>query len=331
MATHKVPQDVEADDKLIGFLSLKQFIFTVLGLGFGYLTFIFAARIHPLASIIWIPPMAVCLVLGLYQRKDQPVEVYLASALQFYLKPHKRKWDQEGYEERVMITAPPKIEKHYTKDFSSEEATSRLTSLSRMMDSRGWASKMVADWQNPQLASTAASERLVQPHDLHTGQTGIDPQNYTQPVDVMDETTSLVAQDMQSRISQTESTTKQHAMKVLQKARESASQPENIVEENIAVPTYRKFPTMRQKVIQPEVQEVASSSSSEVVTAPIDQAVVEPPAHAPTAQIKQLSIIDEPKAVAPIPVNNQPTPNQTPPTQPIEQIEEDGSVEIKLH
>ena len=137
MATHKVPQDVEAEDKLLGPLSLKQFIFTILGLGFGYLAFVFATKIHILLALIWLPPMIVFFVLGLYQRKDQPVEVYLASALRFYLKPHKRKWSQDGYEERVIITAPPKIEHNYTKNFTSEEATSRLSSLSRMMDSRG--------------------------------------------------------------------------------------------------------------------------------------------------------------------------------------------------
>src|SRR5690242_5343813 len=100
MATHKVPQDVEADDKLVGFLSLKQFIFVILGIAFGWFTFVFATQIHPIAAIIWVPPTAAFLILGLYQRKDQPVEVFLASAMRFYLKPHTRKWDQEGYEER---------------------------------------------------------------------------------------------------------------------------------------------------------------------------------------------------------------------------------------
>ena len=48
MATHKVPQDVEAEDKLVGFLSLKQFIFVIFGIAFGWLTFFFATKVHPL-------------------------------------------------------------------------------------------------------------------------------------------------------------------------------------------------------------------------------------------------------------------------------------------
>lgn len=221
MATHKVPQDVEAEDKLIGFLSLKQFIFVILGVGFSWLTFFFATKIHPLVAIIWIPPAGFFLLLGLYQRKDQPTEVFLLSALRFYLKPHVRKWDQEGYEDRVIITAPPKIEKHYTKDFSREEAVSRLGTLSHLMDSRGWTTKLAGDWQNPQLATAAASDRLVQPGQLRSP--GVDLQQYMQPPDVMDESSSLVAQDFASRLTQTDSDARQHALDVVQAARQNTS------------------------------------------------------------------------------------------------------------
>jgi hypothetical protein len=302
MATHKVPQDVEADDKLLGPLSLKQFIFAVLGLGFGYLTFFFATKVHILLALIWIPPTIVFFVLGLYQRKDQPVEVYLASALRFYLKPHKRKWSQDGYEERVIITAPPKIERNYTKNFTSEEATSRLSNLSRMMDSRGWASKLSTDWQNPQLATAAAasSDRLVQPNDLRPS--GIDPQLYTQPVDVMDEQSSLVAQDFQSKISQNDSTAKQHALQVLQQARQDT--PDDTARANEAstttTPTYQKYPEMHQKVLDPTPTVVAHPAPA-----------------APSPQ-------PEPKPVTP----EVPDPVTAEDTT---QTNDDGSVEIRLH
>lgn len=303
MATHKVPQDVEADDKLVGFLSLKQFIFTVLGLGFGYLAFFFSTKIQVLTGIIWLPPTIVCLVLGLYQRKDQPVEVYLASALRFYLKPHKRKWNQEGYEERVVITAPPKIEKHYTKDFDSEEATSRLGNLSRMMDSRGWASKMVTDWQNPQFATAAASDRLVQPADL-SQQTGINPQAYMQPVDVMDETSSVVAKDFDEKVPQTHANAIQHGLATLQQARdeEAAHTQTPEVSTPEATPHFQPTPTMRQKVITP-IQTPEEPATQPKVTTTIDNAQ---------------------------------TPKQTPQTpktqaEPVPVLDEDGSVEISLH
>lgn len=216
MATHKVPQDVETEDKLIGFLSMKQFIFVVVGLGFGWLTFFFATKVSPFLAIIWVPFTVVPLVLGLYQRKDQPVEVFLASALRFYFKPRKRTWDQEGYFERVIVTAPPKIERRYTKNFTGEEAVGRLQNLSRMMDSRGWATKLDVDWQNQQMAEAAASESRIHAQP-------VDPsgriQAYMQPADVMDESSSVIAQNFQSKIDSADTSTRAHAMKTLEAAR----------------------------------------------------------------------------------------------------------------
>ena len=300
MATHKVPQDVEAEDKLIGFLSLKQFIFVILGLVSGWIGFTFATKIHPLSVLIWIPPTAVFLILGLYQRKDQPVEIYLASALRFHLKPRTRKWDQEGYEERILITAPPKYEKHYTKDFSSEEATSRLSTLSHLMDSRGWATKMASDWQNPQLATAAASDRLVQPGQL---QTGIDVQQYMQPADVMDENSSIVAQEFQSRIDQTSNDARQQALQVVQSARMSTPTPSistPIEPPQTTTPTYQKYPQMHQKVVP--AQDVS-------------------PAQAPPAPIINTNPITPAS----------PVPNPAPQPEPEATATDDGSVEIKLH
>lgn len=314
MATHKVPQDVETDDKLVGFLSLKQFIFVILGLGFGYLMFFFSTKIQIFTGIIWFPPMAICLVLGLYQRKDQPVEVYLASAIRFYLKPHKRKWNQEGYEERVVITAPPKIEKHYTKDFSGEEATNRLGNLSRMMDSRGWASKMVTEWQNPQFATAAAGDRLLQPTDLAIP-SGINPQTYAQPVDVMDEASSIVAKDFNAKINQTDTNTRAHAMQVMQQARntpESTPAP-SVSDEGIQAPKFRPAPTMRQKTIAPIPEEtVVAATAPEIPSLPPEPTLL-------------TTVETPPKATTP------PMEEPKEPVEPQAMVDDDGSVEIKLH
>jgi hypothetical protein len=306
MATHMVPQDVEAEDKLVGFLSLKQFIMTVVGLGFGYLTFFFFTRVHPLAALIWLPPTLAFLVLGLYQRKDQPIEVFLASAITFYFKPRKRIWTQEGHEDHVIITAPPKVEHNYTKDFTGEEAASRLNNLSIMMDSRGWASKRMSDWQNPQLATTADSEnRLVQPQEA-PGQ--LSPQQtYIQPADVMDENTSLIARDFETKISQMKKTTQVKAFQAVEKAR---IEPVNTgaSDENIVLPEHQTYPEMHQKVVATPKEDVPEK----------------PKTHpAPTAKLqKQLQQIDTAKKKSLEPKHTK---------TPKEHVTEDGSVEISLH
>lgn len=313
MATHKVPQDVEAEDKLIGFLSLKQFIFTLLGIGFGYLTFFFFTKIHPITCIIWIPPTIVFFVLGLYQRKDQPVEVYLASALRFHLKPHTRKWDQEGFEERVIITAPPKMEHNYTKNFTGQEATSHLGNISRLMDSRGWTSKLVGDWQNPALAMAAASDdRLMQPQDIPMAV----PATYTpQPVDVQDEQTSRVAQDFDSKIQQADNASHQQAIKRLQNARSGE-------DESQTAPTYQAYPEMRQKTVRP------AAPTPPVSNVPVTAAPSIPdtpqPASEPQTTLAAPIAPAEPPAASPAPGA---------PTKPLAQPQtvDENEVEINLH
>ena len=306
MATHRVPQDVETDDKLIGFLSMKQFIFVIVGLGFGYLTFVFTTKVHFLAGILWVPFTVIFLVLGLYQRKDQPVEIYLASAIRFYLKPHKRKWNQEGYEERVIVTVPPKIQHNYTKNFTGEEATSRLGNLSRLMDSRGWTTKMTGEWQNPQLATAASAERLVQSSN---GVVGVDIQQYMQPTDVMDENSSIVAQDFQARITQVDSSAKQHALQALQQARQDAGSAQSSDDSSAAAstdPTYQKYPEMKQKVVAPTV--APNPPGAYVVqTAPQPVAALSAPANETVSVVPTKNFIPEATEA------------------------DDGSVEISLH
>ena len=319
MATHMVPQDVEADDKLVGFLSLKQFIMTVIGLGFGYLTFFFFQKIHPIAALIWLPPTLISLVLGLYQRKDQPIEVFLASALTFYLKPRKRIWDQEGHEDHVVITAPPKIEHRLTKNFTGEEATSKLMQLSLLMDSRGWASKSGSDWQNPQLATTADSEnRLVQPAEA-PGQ--LSPQQlYTQPADVMDTTTSIVARDFDNKISQEDTARRTHAIQVVEQARAASLQgPQSLSDAGVVLPT-KQSQAIHQKIIQPITNDQNQQNIATTQTTTNQN------------NTTGLNIIDTSSVSTPSQViASDQAPSISKSQQSQAHVTEDGSVEISLH
>lgn len=316
MAVHAVPQDVEAEDKLIGFLSLKQFIFTIIGLGFGYLTFFFFTKVHPISAIIWVPFTLFFLTLGLYQRKDQPAEVFLASALGFYLKPKVRIWSQDGYEERVKITAPPVIEKHYTKDFTGDEAASRLSRLSLMMDSRGWASKRIDDWQNPSLAASAQSTRLVGMQDVVATQ-GVDPSRYTQPADPYDES-SLVGQEFEQRIEQNTSAVREDALRALATAQQAPV---------VVQPSSPPAPVNTQQEEVAAAAVIAASKHDDIPS--IRQKVVAPPAATPIEP--HPAVLPPQPEVAPI--MPQHTPEEPPANHEVGVAHEaeDGSVEISLH
>lgn len=138
MATYKVPQDVEADDKLIGPFSFRQFIYLIIVAISGFIAWALGQIFIGLAII----PMPIIIFFGalaLPLRKDQPMEIYLAALVSFYLKPRKRIWDPEGIESTINISAPKSTEENRTKNLSELEAEQRLGYLANIVDSGGWA------------------------------------------------------------------------------------------------------------------------------------------------------------------------------------------------
>ena len=138
MAVYKVAQDVEADDKLIGPFSFRQFIYLIIvalagALAWGLGQVFIGLAIIPLPVILFFGALALPL------RKDQPMEIYLAAILSYYLKPHKRLWEPDGVESLIEITAPKVVEVTRTKSLSEDEAERRLSFLADIADTQGWS------------------------------------------------------------------------------------------------------------------------------------------------------------------------------------------------
>src|ERR1035437_1052289 len=138
MAVYKVPQDVEADDKLIGPFSFRQFIYLVIVTLSIMLAWGLAQLFIPLA-IIPLPVVIFFGALALPLRKDQPMEIYMAAMVSFFLKPHRRLWDPDGIDSLIEITVPKVIEYNRTKDLTMSEAERRFSYLAEIVDSQGWA------------------------------------------------------------------------------------------------------------------------------------------------------------------------------------------------
>lgn len=77
--------------------------------------------------------------LALPLRKDQPMEIYMAALVSFYLKPHRRLWEPDGLESLIEITAPKTTDKPVLKNLSQSEAERRFGYLAEITDSQGWA------------------------------------------------------------------------------------------------------------------------------------------------------------------------------------------------
>lgn len=138
MAQYKVPQNVEADDKLLGPFSFRQFIYLLVAAG-GIALAVGLFQIFPLLAIIPLPVVFFFAILALPLKKDQPMETYLAAIVSFYTKPRMRLWKPGQRESTIQITAPKKVEEPRTRDISQEEAGHRLSFLADVVDSGGQA------------------------------------------------------------------------------------------------------------------------------------------------------------------------------------------------
>jgi hypothetical protein len=139
MAVYKVPQDVEADDKLIGPFSFRQFIYLIIvaiSMGLAWLL----AQAYIVLAVIPLPVILFFGILALPLRKDQPMEAYLSAVVSFYfLKSRKRLWQPDGIDSFVTIIPPKNSERILTKGLDESEASRRLDYLAELVDTHGWA------------------------------------------------------------------------------------------------------------------------------------------------------------------------------------------------
>lgn len=141
MAQYKVIQDIEAEDKLVGPFSLRQFIYAGIAAVMGYLCVVSVTHNAAFLLALWIPPMLFCMFFAWPWSPDQPTEVWALARIRFFFKPRKRIWDQSGVSELVTITVPKQIQKVFTNGLTQTEVRSRLSALADTIDSRGWAAK----------------------------------------------------------------------------------------------------------------------------------------------------------------------------------------------
>lgn len=141
MATYKVIQDVEAEDKILGPLTLRQFIYAGITVILLYLSYLVASKGLLIIMPVFFLPAVVFGFFAFPWGRDQPTEVWALAKIRFLFKPRRRIWDQSGAKQLVTITAPKIVQEAYFNQISQTEVKSRLRALADTIDSRGWAIK----------------------------------------------------------------------------------------------------------------------------------------------------------------------------------------------
>lgn len=199
MATYKVLQDIEAEDKILGPLSLRQFIFGLISVFLLYISFLLVGKGVGFLLIITLPPALFTGFFAFPFGRDQPTEIWALAKIRFYFKPRKRLWDQSGVKELVTITVPKKIERVLTNGLSANEVQSRLSALATTIDSRGWAVKNVNVnlYSQPGLIDGVESDRLI---DINSIPQEVPNYDVQASDDILDENNNPIAQQFQSMI-----------------------------------------------------------------------------------------------------------------------------------
>ena len=225
MAQYKVPQDVEAEDKLIGPFGFRQFIYLAIAAGSAFLCYAFYNILPPLI-ILPLPVFALFLILALPLRKEQPMETYVLALIRFYLKPKQRKWNPDGTITYVEIVAPKQQEMRLAKEFGAETASQKIGYLARVMDSRGWASRGLSTQAGLTTEAMADAEHAVDVFDEGAG--------------ISKSFANMIAEEDQRR--------REAAVAQMQKITQVKAQPQD----DGPAPTYNPYPSsMHQRIIQP--------------------------------------------------------------------------------
>jgi hypothetical protein len=211
MATYKVIQDIEAEDKLIGPFGIRQFIYLIIVAVSLFVCF----KLFTVAWFLIIPLLPHTLFFGMLALPfggEQPTETWLLAKIRFFIKPRIRVWNQSGLQNLVTITAPKKVEKVLTNNMSQGEVRSRLEALANTIDSRGWAVKNVNVnlFSQPAFAGMGqSSDRLI---DLGTMVQPTTTTGVNATDDILDEQNNPTAQNLDRMIT---ASSKAHRDKVV--------------------------------------------------------------------------------------------------------------------
>ncbi|QJU04650.1 PrgI family protein [Candidatus Saccharibacteria bacterium oral taxon 488] len=263
MAVYKVPQDVEAEDKLLGPFSFKQFIFLIVAIGMIALAWGLFSVLPPLA-IIPVPVALFFGALALPLRKDQPMEVYLAAVISFILKPKQRLWRADGIERMVEVIAPRVEEKQYGKGYDQAEVNRRLSYLATLVDTHGWSVRGV---DNPNSSVMNSSMQADWYNEAQTAQDPLDPSSKT-------------ARAFETLIERADE--RRHDEIVQQMQRSQATQTTTPVQDDQAyslqTSTFNPYPTMQQSIITPISEQTTATAHTDQAppsTAPVSPAIMD--------------------------------------------------------
>lgn len=193
MSQYKVPQNVEAEDHILGPLTLKQFIYAIIGVSWAGLSYALFHAVFALMIIVAAPITTLFLLLAFYQRDGQNFEQLLIAMVGYFSQSRQRLWRKDEVVDSFRIQANAVVVEQTQRN--PVEVRSELERLGTMIDSRGWNAPHTAASDAHIIQPNAISDRLVEP-----AQTSPLVADEAQAPDMLDLQASPLAQNLAALI-----------------------------------------------------------------------------------------------------------------------------------
>lgn len=128
----QVPQNIDLEDKIVGPLTLKQFLYLLVGgmLDYAWYTFFDTS----LFILMMIPTTLFALAMAFARVQDQPFPKFLGSLIIFVIRPKILIWGK-SLKPKIIEAPDAKKEKIIHPKFASE---SQIQKLAQIIDTQGW-------------------------------------------------------------------------------------------------------------------------------------------------------------------------------------------------
>ncbi len=253
MGEYKVPQNVETEDKILGPLSVKQFIYVIIALMWGFLMWrIFSFSII-VALIFAFPVTGFFLLLGFGSREGVPFEDYMVAFFRFLVVPRTRTWIKDDKKE-VIVKDVEKPKENLEKDQSV--SVGQLKQLASIIDTRGNFKDPSVQLHEGDNEASIYAKRIIGPQQVGTEESSnntIDTAHrlITPKDDVLDET-SQRANTVEKLLQNAKEDSRQNAAT---QVRQALRKPNN------SQPSVNQVPQQLQ-TINPAASQVAMQGSS---------------------------------------------------------------------
>lgn len=135
---YKVPQNIFMEDRIIGPLTLWQFLYLLFGGLIVYISYQFLynnARV--LFFIIAAPVSLISLGAAFVKIHDRPLPTFIKNAISFALKPRERVWHKEESLEGTSVIVGATQKKQEAPQQAKQLPPTELAKLSEILDTYG--------------------------------------------------------------------------------------------------------------------------------------------------------------------------------------------------